>query len=78
MGVDTRGMGEQEAALAGIKKIEQLRREIGIPHRIREIGATELQLQSFAEKTMKIQRLLWLNPRRASYDDILGILQDAF
>ncbi len=78
MGVDTRVMDEAEAALAGIEKIEQLRMEIGIPHRIRELGATEIQLESFAEKTMKIQRLFWLNPRRASYDDILGILQDAF
>jgi len=55
-----------------------LRMEIGIPHRLRELGATEIQLESFAEKTKKIKRMFWLNTRRASYDDILGILQDAF
>jgi alcohol dehydrogenase class IV len=32
----------------------------------------------FADKTMPIQRLFWLNPRRATKDDILEILNDAF
>jgi alcohol dehydrogenase class IV len=45
---------------------------------LRDIGATREQLELFADKTMPIQRLFWLNPRRAEKDDILGILNDAF
>ena len=61
-----------------VKAIERLRESIGIPHRIRDIGGKEEQLHSFTEKAMKIQRLFWLNPRSASYDDIYQIYHAAF
>jgi alcohol dehydrogenase class IV len=61
-----------------VKAIERLRESIGIPHRIRDIGGKEEQLHSFTEKAMKIQRLFWLNPRSASYDDIYQIYYAAF
>jgi len=78
LGVDTTGLAAAEAASAGIDRIEEIRKSIGIPHRLRDIGATRDQLEMFADKTMPIQRLFWLNPRRATKDDILEILNDAF
>jgi len=57
--------------------IEQLKREIGIPERIRDIGGTEVQLRGFAEKAFAIKRLLWVNPREASLEDLHGILKSA-
>jgi alcohol dehydrogenase class IV len=78
LGVDTSGMSEQQAGDKGIERVEKLREQIGIPLRIRELGGREDQLPMFAEKTFAIQRLFWLNPRRATLDDVLGILQDAF
>ena len=55
-----------------------MRQTIGIPHRIRELGAEQEQLAGFAEKSFAIKRLQWVNPRRSTYEDLLGILQDAF
>ena len=78
LGVDTTELDATEAAIAGIQRIEEIRKSIGIPHRLRDIGATRDQLEMFADKTMPIQRLFWLNPRRATRDNILEILNDAF
>lgn len=78
LGVDTSGMTEQEAGDKGIERVEELREQIGIPLRIRELGGSEDQLPMFAEKTFAIQRLFWLNPRPATLDDVLGILQEAY
>ena len=61
-----------------IKAVERIRESIGIAHRIRDIGGTQQQLHSFTKKAMKIQRLFWLNPRPASYDDIYEIYSSAF
>ena len=60
-----------------ITSIEQLKRDIGIPERIRDIGGSEDQLPSFAEKAFAIKRLLWVNPREASLEDLHGILKSA-
>ena len=55
-----------------------LSRSVGIPQRIRDLGGRPDQLPQFAEKTFAIKRLLTVNPRRATYDDLLAILQAAF
>lgn len=60
-----------------IASIEQLKRDIGIPERIRDIGGSEEQLLGFAEKAFGIKRLLWVNPREASLEDLHGILKSA-
>jgi alcohol dehydrogenase class IV len=78
LGVDTDGLSDQEAGERGIERVEKIREQIGIPLRIRELGGREDQLPMFAEKTFAIERLFWLNPRPASLEDVLGILQDAF
>jgi alcohol dehydrogenase class IV len=58
--------------------VEQLKRDIGIPERIRDIGGREDQLLGFAEKAFGIKRLLWVNPRAARLEDLHGILKSAF
>jgi alcohol dehydrogenase class IV len=60
-----------------ITSIEQLKRDIGIPEKIRDIGGTESQLPTFAEKAFAIKRLLWVNPREASLEDLHGMLKSA-
>ena len=71
-------MTPSAAAEQAIVQVEQMRQTIGIPHRIRELGAEQEQLAGFAEKSFAIKRLQWVNPRRSTYEDLLGILQDAF
>jgi len=76
-GEDTSGLDETQAAERAVAAIEQLKRDIGIPLRLAELGATKDQLPGFAEKAFAIKRLMQTNPRTPTLDDLLGILQAA-
>jgi alcohol dehydrogenase len=69
----------EENAEAAIREIEQLRKDIGIPTRLRDIGVKEEMLPGFAAKAFAIKRLMRVNPRMPqSEDEILGIYRAAF
>ncbi len=78
MGLNVTGKTVEAAADAAIDGVRTLRREIGIPDRLREIGVREEQLRGFAEAAAGIQRMLRVNPRPASVDDLEGILCAAY
>ena len=78
LGADVKGMSEPDAAEAAIKAVEQLRADIGIPLRLRDLGVTESQLRPFAEKAFGIKRILRVNPRTVTVEDLEGILRAAF
>ncbi len=78
LGEDVSGMDEWAAAERAIAAVEKLKREIGIPERIRDIGGRRDQLPRFAEKASSIRRLIMVNPRRATQSDLLGILESAY
>ena len=78
LGEDTTGISEEAAAERAITAVERLRREVGIPERIRDLGGTVDQLPTFAKKAFAIKRLMLLNARQPTESDLLGILQAAF
>ena len=78
LGVDTAGLADGEAALAGIARVEAINRAIGIPARLRDLGATREQLPALAEKAAAIRRLMLLNPRSASREDLLRLYETAY
>jgi alcohol dehydrogenase class IV len=78
LGEETRGLEESAAAELAIVAVERLRRAIGIPERISQLGGTAEQLPGFAAKSLAIRRLMLLNPRLPSEADLLAILQAAF
>jgi len=78
LGRDTAGMSQQQAAEEAIVAVESLNRAIGIPARLRDLGTREDQLPAFAEKAFGITRMLRVNPRAATVEDLLGILRAAF
>ena len=61
-----------------VATVEQLRSVIGIPTRLRDLGVKEEQLPGFADRAFAIKRLLRVNPRMPSREDILGIYRSAF
>ena len=62
-----------------VEAIEQLRLDIGIPTRLRDLGVTEAMLPEFAEKAFAIKRLLRVNPRSpASAEELLDVYRSAF
>jgi len=77
LGAETGGLEQQPAAELAITQVEALKREIGIPERISDVGGTAEQLPHFARKSAGITRLMQLNPRRPSEEDLLAILQSA-
>jgi alcohol dehydrogenase class IV len=54
-----------------------LRADIGIPHRLRELGVKPEQLPAFAEKAFAVKRILRVNPRPVTVGDLEGILRAA-
>jgi alcohol dehydrogenase class IV len=78
LGEDVAGLGDQAAALRAVSAVENLRRDIGIPGRLRDLGVKSEQLRSFADKAFQVKRILRVNPRAVTVDDLEGILKEAF
>ena len=78
LGNEVDGLSADEAAHAAIEAVENLRHEIGIPERIRDLGGREEQLPVFAEKAFALDRLKGVNPREVSLADLEQILRDAY
>ncbi len=74
----TSGYGsEMEAALAAVRQVEQLRTLIGIPERLSQLGVTAEMLPELAQQSLAITRLMNINPRQPTHEDLLQILTDA-
>lgn len=78
LGENVVGMTEEQAANQAIVAVERLRAEIGIPNRLRELGVTKEQLRPFAEKAFGIRRILRVNPREPTVEDLEAILREAW
>jgi alcohol dehydrogenase class IV len=71
-------LGEEATPENAVTAVEKLRADIGIPLRLRDLGVKETQLRPFAEKAAGIKRILRVNPRTVTVDDLEGILRAAF
>lgn len=78
LGADMRGLDTAQAAQRAIEAVEQLRARIGIRPRLRELGVQQDQLPGFAEKAASIKRILRVNPRYPTTEEILAIYQAAW
>ncbi|OYW16712.1 MAG: hypothetical protein B7Z55_14075 [Planctomycetales bacterium 12-60-4] len=78
LGADVDGVTSAVAADRGIAVVEQLRRDIGIPERLRELGVARNQLPMLASKAFGITRLMLLNGRKPTEADLLQILEEAY
>jgi alcohol dehydrogenase len=78
LGENVAGLSQMEAAERAVAAVERLKQEIGIPPRIRDLGGREHQLPDFAAKAFAIKRLMTMNPRRPTEEDLLAILREAY
>lgn len=79
LGVEWDNNVDSALATLAVAEIEDIRAEIGIPTRLRDIGVKEEMLPGFAAKAFAIKRLMRVNPRMPqSEDEILGIYRAAF
>jgi alcohol dehydrogenase class IV len=65
-------------ANAAVEAVERLGADIGIPSRLRDIGVTPEMLPGFADKAFAISRLMRVNPRYPTRDEILAVYQSAY
>ena len=61
-----------------MQAVEKLRADIGIPGRLRDLNVRREQLRPFAEKAASIRRILRVNPRPVSVEEVEGIYETAF
>ncbi len=78
LGEDVQGLSDRQAADKAIQAVDRLRSDIGVPGRLRDLGVKQEQLRPFAEKAHSIRRIMRVNPREASIDDLEGILKNAY
>jgi alcohol dehydrogenase class IV len=78
LGEEVAGLDEQAAAERAITAVEQLKTDIGIPQRLRDLGAAPEQLPLFAEKAFAVKRILRVNPRPVTASDLEAILRSAW
>lgn len=78
LGEDTNGMSEKQAAERAVVAIENLNKKIGIPARLRDLGAKREQIPEFATKAMGITRLIRVNPRVPTVSEMVELLETAY
>jgi alcohol dehydrogenase class IV len=78
LGENVTGLDQDAAAERAITAVETLRARIKIPGRLREIGCKPEQLRGFAEKASTIVRILRVNPKYPTVDELENILQAAY
>jgi alcohol dehydrogenase class IV len=78
LGESVTGLTESQAAERAIAAVTRLRNEIGIPQRLRDLGVRQDQLHSFAEKSFGIRRILRVNPRVPTIEDIENVFHAAW
>jgi alcohol dehydrogenase class IV len=78
LGEKTDGLDETAAAELAVQAVEKLKSDIGIPSRLRDLGVKEEQLRPFAEKAFTIKRLMRVNPRYPTQEEIEQVYKQAW
>ena len=78
LGVKTQGLSHQEAAQQGVAAAKSLIADTGVPLRLRDLGVPRDSLEEMAIATMEISRLLEVNPRQLTLEDVRQIWINAW
>ena len=78
LGEEIEGFSLREAAELAVEAVEELKRDIGIPERLRDIGVKREYLDEIAQKTVDTARLMRYQPRPMSLEAAKEILESAF
>ncbi|RMG63467.1 MAG: iron-containing alcohol dehydrogenase [Chloroflexi bacterium] len=78
LGEDVDGMSAFDAGELCVEAIQRLKRDIGLPMRLRDIGVREERIRSLAEQAATYQRLLRMSPRPLDVAGLEQILRSAW
>jgi alcohol dehydrogenase class IV len=68
---------QRERIDTGIERIFELLQSLGLPTRLSQIGLRAEQIEGVVERSLTIERLNRLNPRRPVKSDLVQLLQEA-
>ena len=77
LGENIDGLSIREAAEKAISRIECLTEDLNIPTGFKELGAREEDIQTLAENAMK-DVCAATNPRKATLEDVMEIIRQAY
>ncbi len=78
LGVKTPGLSHQEAAQQGVSAVKSLIADVGIPLHLRDLGVPQDALEGMAIATMDISRLLEVNSKQFTLEDVRQIWLNAW
>jgi len=78
LGENVSGLSEESAAERAVAAVDRLRADIGVPGRLRDVGVQESMLPAFAEKASGIRRILRVNPRTVTKEEVLNLYRAAY
>ncbi len=77
LGRNVDGLSTEEQAALAIATVQNLAAEIGIPQRLSELGLSAEQIPTVASKAFLAQRILRVNPREITQQQMEELLQEA-
>ncbi len=77
LGEDITALDEHTAADRAIHAVHQLKADIGIPATLTEVGVNPDAVPAMAEQAFALKRILRVNPRAVSQEDLEAILKSA-
>lgn len=77
LGENVEGLSKMEAAERGIKALERISEDVGIPTNIKSIGAKEEDFELMAENALRDGNA-FSNPRKGNKEDIIELFKQAY
>ncbi len=77
MGENVHEMTDRKAAEIAVRAVRELVEDIGLPSRLKDVGAKESDFDHMAQNALKDPTLA-SNPRKATLEDIIGIYKSAY
>jgi alcohol dehydrogenase len=75
LGEDISGMSPREAAYEAVNAVARLNHDLGIPLSLEELGISHDEIPKMADETMRIGRLLAINPRSMNRDEAVRVFE---
>jgi len=77
LGIDTRGLSENDVIERLVQSISSLIQQVGLPIKLGEVGVQEKDIPLLAEEAFQNKRLINLNPRELTLESIKEIYREA-
>jgi len=78
LGQDVSMLDDQSAAHSAVTAVENIKQNIGIPARLGDVDVHVEHLPAMAEMAYSVKRILRVNPRELTLQDMQAILESAF